>query len=70
MGEAVCEKIVKAYEKYGEYNITRVSRKHLPAIAEWISAETGIATDTCTLVMNELFDLLSEESKKKIPFVK
>jgi len=65
-----CEQVVKAYEKYGEQNITRTSRKHMAAIVEWISSETTIEPTTCEVVMNELFDLFAEETKKKIPFMK
>jgi predicted ATPase len=65
-----CEQVLGAYEKYSEKNMSRSSRKHMIEITAAISETTGVEPEICETVMSHFFDLLSEEVKKKIPFVK
>lgn len=66
----ICEEVVKGYEKYCEKNITHSSRKYLDDIAAFILQDRGIEEKVTENVITQLFDLLKEETKKKIPFIK
>lgn len=63
-----CEKILKSYEKYCQQQPTKFSRKHMERIVDFISTRTLIDPSICQNVMNHFFDIMTEETKKKIPF--
>lgn len=65
-----CQQIIKGYEKYCEGNITRTSRKHMKAIIGHLSNETLIDSLTCQAVMENFFDLMKEQIKSKMPFIR
>ncbi|MDF9824881.1 nucleoid DNA-binding protein [Breznakia sp. PF5-3] len=70
INESTCEVVVKAYEKYCEKNITSVSKKHIEAIVRYIVDTTDVKEIEARAVMNILFDLLGDQLRSKIPFMK
>ncbi|WP_086350564.1 hypothetical protein [Candidatus Enterococcus clewellii] len=70
VNQSACQTIVKSYEEYCEKNITRFSRKYLKAIIDYISRETAVEPSICQRVMENYFDLVGEQMKGKIPFVR
>lgn len=67
--EAICEMVIRSYEKYCERNLTQTSKKHMKAIVEYISNEELIDYLICQAVMESYFDLLEEQIKKKLSFM-
>ncbi|MGC6769469.1 hypothetical protein [Enterococcus sp. LJL51] len=65
-----CEAIIKSYERYCERNLTRTSSKNMQAITSFIVEDSSVDMRQTETVMTELFVVLKEQIKKKVPFLK
>lgn len=66
---AICEAVMKAYEKYTEKHIKEAGRNNLEEISTAIAQEIGLEIRLCENILTQFFDLLAE-CTAKLPFSK